>query len=69
MGKTVGISEYDKDRIETFLKIGIRQSRAQIVHEALALYYPKLEREADWWLDWKSQRQPLEVSKEAEEVD
>lgn len=52
--RTVTIQEYWIDRLEAWIKSGIRKSKAEIVQEGLKAISNKLDHEMNEWLNFKS---------------
>jgi len=62
--ESVYIPEYWHDRLEAWIKSGIRKSKAEIVQEGLKAIHRKLDEEMDAWLNFKAE--PLEGVQELE---
>ncbi len=52
--KSVSIPDYWLDRLEAWIKCGIRKSKAEIVQEGLKAISRKLDEEMNQWLNFKS---------------
>jgi hypothetical protein len=48
------------DRLEAWIKSGMRKSKAEIVQECLSRNAPKLDAEMDVWLELKSRNQDVQ---------